>query len=161
MLMSKSCAILPWTCLLVLKKNSCDFSLFITCPEADVYSSSVFPMPEASRMEASPNMMVSSANWECVIASNCSWTLIPFQMPSWCLFFITLPSNSTMKTNNEGDKGSPCHRPFMAPKNPLKLPLISIENLIVLMHNFMHLIQFPGKPNLTSTWQRKLQITLS
>lgn len=59
---------------------------------------------------------------------------------------ISLARTSIARTNRKGDKGSPCLTPLLRLKKLNGLPLIKIENEVVVTHCIIHYIQMLGKP---------------
>lgn len=61
--------------------------------------------------------------------------------------------------NKNGDIGSPCLSHLSAFKKPFGEPFIVIENVVVVMHSFISLIQLVLKPRVFITAKRKSNST--
>ena len=92
------------------------------------------------------NRIRSSANIRCVSPSclQFGWNL---KLCYWLACLSSLERYFIESTNNSGDRGSPCLKPFPPSNGSLSYPFMCIENCIEVTHAIIHLVNWKGNFN--------------
>lgn len=86
---------------------------------------------------------------------------IPSQKPMDVAFWISRFRDSTMRTNRNGDRGSPCRSPRWSLKGAVGEPFIRIEDDADITHDWIHSLHCMGKFICSRDQSRNFHETLS